>query len=346
MKVAIHTFPPGSEHEKRGIGAYTRHLIDSLRDINGLKLQEFHKLSEVIAADLVHYPYFDLFFNTLPFVKKFPTVVTIHDVTPLIFGRHYPPGIKGGWNLKLQKLSLKNTEHIITDSNSSKKDISKFLNIKDSKIFVVYLAPDKKFGQIKDKDRLDYVKKKYNLPKRFALYVGGVNWNKNLAGLTKACIDTNMDLCLIGNDFENKENLNHPELKSYSEFLNKYYKHPLVHTLGFVEDYDVIGILNLSRMLLLPSFYEGFGLTVLEAQACGTPVVTSNVSSMPEVAGDGALYVDPYDIAGIAVKINELDTDEKLQKKIIKKGFENVKKFSWRETARQTFDIYTVVANK
>lgn len=342
MKVAFNISPLNSGHKTRGIGSYTFNLLSKLKKQEDIFIQEFTEFNEIKDTDIVHIPYFDLFQHTLPLKKKFPTVVTIHDVTPLVFPTHYPKGLRGTTNLLFQKIALKNVSRVITDSQSSKKDIAKYLNVNLEKIDVIYLAPSEDFKIINDKNKLNIVAKKYNLPKKFALYTGNVNWNKNLLNLTAACKTADIDLVTVGSGFEKKDNLNHPELSSYKQFLAKYENDPNVKILGYVDSNDLVSVMNLAAVVLLPSFYEGFGLPILESQACGTPIVTSNISSMPEVAGDGAVLVNPYSVEEIAKAIEKITiNDERL--KMQKLGFVNIKKFSWEKCAKKTVEVYKKV---
>lgn len=346
MKIAFCTSPLAGGHNIRGIGNYTRNLLSILKKYPGVEIEEFVDIKAVKKADLVHYPYFDLFSRSLPLRKKFQTVVTIHDVIPLVFPKFYPPGKKGSLNLAIQKISLRSVSAVITDSQVSKKDIIKYLHVKDKKIFSIPLAASNYFKKISNKNILEATAKKFNLPKKFALFTGNVNWNKNLINLTEASIKSNIDLVLIGKGFEDKNNLNHPEMKSFKEFLNKFSSNPKIHILGFVEDDDLVAILNLADLLLFPSFAEGFGLPVLEAQACGIPVVTSNVSSMPEVAGRGALLVNPYSVEEISKAIDRILKKTDLREELIKEGFKNVEKFSWEKVASDTVEVYKQILKK
>src|SRR5258708_4049096 len=343
MKIAIQTLSD-SGHATRGIGAYTRNLVLNLQKIPGVELIEFSTINEVKDVDVIHYPYFNLFFHSLPIFKRRPTIITIHDVTPLLFPRNYPPGLKGLISHNIQKLSLLNVKAVITDSQSSKKDIVDHLKINPQKISVIYLGVDEKFKVI-ESQALVKIKKKYSLPEKFALFVGNVNWNKNILNLTKACLANGLDLVLIGAGFENKNNLKHPELKDYQTFLKEYSNNEKTHILGYIDDNDLVGIYNLANMTLLPSFYEGFGLPILESQACGTPVITSNLSSMPEVAGEGAIFVSPHNIDEITAAIKNLLYDRSLKGHLIRNGLENIKRFSWLECARQTYKLYEEIAN-
>lgn len=326
--------------KKRGIGFYAENLISALREYADVEVSINEEDSNLQDADLVHYPYFDLFLYTLPFFKYLPTVVTIHDVTPFIFPKQYPVGVRGKLSFFLQKLSLGNVGAIITDSVSSKNDIHKLLGIDEHKIFAIYLAPKTIYQPINDKSKLSKIKNKYNLSDRFSLYVGDVNWNKNLINLTQASLDAKLDIVLVGNGFTQRDNLNHLELIHFKNFLEKFETNNRVHMLGFIPEDDLVHIYNLAHLLLLPSHYEGFGLPILEAQSTGLPVITANISSMPEVAGDGALFVDHNNLGQITAAITDLLSNKNLRNKILKLGFENVRRFSWRKTAQETVKVY------
>lgn len=343
MRVAIDISKLHTFSKPRGIGVYAKNLFEALKKYTkvDVKLVEGNSNEKF---DLIHYPFFDFFRPTLPLIKKFPTLVTIHDLIPLLFPQHYPPGIKGIINLFRQKLALKNVNAIITVSNSTKKDIEKFLQIPANKIFTVYSAPADIFKKIEDVSKLNLIRNNYKLPQKFALFVGSVNWNKNLINLAQACIDTNLNLVLVGDDFKNRQNLDHLELKSFANFLERYENHPLINMLGFVEQKDLIVVYNLAQVLLLPSFYEGFGLPILEAQACGTPVITSDTSSMPEIGGNGAIYVDPAKPDDIADKLKKVLEDANLRNNLVEKGFENLKKYSWEKTALETVKVYEKIS--
>lgn len=346
IRVGYDISPLSSGHKFRGVGTYTKNLLERLKKHREIEILEFENNSNIPNVDLVHYTYFDLFAKTLPFNRKFPTVVTIHDVIPLVFPNHYPSGIKGQINLQFQKLSLKSALAVITDSNSSKVEITKHLAVPQSKIYVTHLASSPDFKVINDQSILKTVSKTYSLPDKFAIYIGNVNWNKNLLGICQASLDANLDLVLVGKSFEETQNLSHPELKSFAQFLDQYSKHPLIHILGFVPNEDLVPLLNLASIMLFPSFAEGFGIPILEAQACGVPVITSKTSSMPEVGGEGAYYVNPYNTDEIVAGIKKLVSDTHLKQDLIKKGHENIKRFSWDKTAEETFKVYEKVLAK
>ena len=198
MKVGIDLSPLEKGHRVRGIGSYTRNLFAWLNKIgpkSGLTVEELNPQSKY---DLIHYPYFDLFFISLPWQPQTKIVVTIHDVIPLLFPNHYPPGIKGQIKFLIQKILLKQTKAVITDSQTSKNDIIKYLEYPAEKIFPIQLGIDSGFKQIKDLKFLASVQKKYHLPEKFVLYVGDINYNKNVPALVKACEKVAIPLVIVG----------------------------------------------------------------------------------------------------------------------------------------------------
>ncbi len=370
MKIAIDTGPLTSGHSVRGIGVHTKELVRELK----LKTQnskfkidafDFSVNSKQLIAnnyDIVHYPYFHPFFITLPFQK--PTkrvVVTIHDLIPLIYPKHYPPGIKGQIRFLIQKFLLKNVDAIITISETSKKDICRFLGVHPDKVHVIYLAPREIFKPIQNTTSLrSDVVKRYRLPDRFSLYVGDVNYNKNIPTLAKACKVAKIPLVICGKQALEVEEfdedlrivrgpmdylrflfgLPHPELAHYKDLLKEFENNKHVVRLGFVPDKDLVVIYNLATIYVQPSFYEGFGLPVLEAFSCGVPVVASKTQALVEIAGTGALFANPRDFNDFASKIKKVINDEKLRKQLISTGSEIVKNFSWRKTAEETIEVY------
>lgn len=327
--------------KKRGIGSYAKNLYKSLKEYTDLDIVLNEERGFSGNSEIIHYPFFDFFQPTLPVFKKAKTVVTIHDVIPLKFSEHYPSGVWGGMNLIRQKIALKNVDAVITDSMASKGDIRQLLNIQDEKIHPIYLAPSDSFKVIKDSSLLKSAKEKYKLPEKFVLYVGNVNWNKNIVNMALGCMEADVKLVIMGSGFNIKNNeTNHPELKSYREFMSKFKNNENIQILGYVEDDEIVQIYNLATLLILPSFYEGFGLPVLEAQACGVPVVTSKNSSLEEVGADSVVYIDPYSAESISKGILAVFGDETMRRQLIGKGFGNIKRFSWEQTARETRQVY------
>lgn len=325
--VGFVTSPLSSGHAVRGVGFYTARLLRELKrqsskfKIEIVEITDNRQLS-TDNLDIVHYPYFDLFWHTLPIFKKTKTIVTIHDVIPLEFPEHYPLGLRGWFNLQLQKLALSEIEGVITVSYHCIKTIHKYLSVPHAKLKLIYEAADPIFRKIPKP------KNKFDLPKKFTLYVGDINYNKNIPNLVKACKLTKLPLVIVGRQAAELEtlNLSHPELRHLQGLSSQN-----VRRLGFVSDADLVDIYNLATVYCQPSYAEGFGLPVLEAMACGTAVACSQASSLPEVAGEAAVYFDPYNIQEMA---------SALVKATPKGGQVQAQKFSWARTASQTLDVY------
>jgi len=340
-------FIPESGHLTRGIGSYAKNLITEFKKNSEVILEEISSFDEVSSKmDLIHIPFFDLFFRTLPGNLVKPTVVTIHDVIPLVFPNHYPPGFKGKLRLQFQKHALKNVSSIITDSECSKKDIAKYLNVSSDKIHVTLLAASSDFKVIKDKKILSKVQNRYKLPERFTLFTGSTNWNKNISTIAEASLAADIEVVFVGKSFEERQNLNNAEMKSFKQFLAKFEFHPSIHILGYVPTEDLIPIINLATVMLLPSHYEGFGLPILEAQACGVPVIAGNNSSMLEVAENSAILVDSNNLQQITESIKTIVNDKAVREKLIKAGFKNISRFGWGKCAKETLTIYQNILPK
>jgi len=325
----------------RGVGKYATQLMAALRASKKVKVVEIKDNSPLPAVDLIHYPFFDFYFLTLPLIKKKKTVVTIHDCTPLVFPEHYAAGIKGKLKLNIQKLSLKSVAAVLTDSENSEKDIIHFLGVPQEKIHVTYLAADKVFRKLPSEGRwMVLAKKRYNLPEKYLLYVGDINYNKNLPHLLKAFKELALkdySLVLVGKAFKN---LRLKEARRIAEVIKELGLKEKVQVLGFVSDNDLVKIYNLARLFCFPSLYEGFGLVILEAMACGCPVLTSNTSSLPEVAGEAAFLVDPHSTQSITEGIKTILGDEKFRQDLIEAGLGRAKEFSWEKTAQKTIEVY------
>lgn len=340
MKVGIDVSKMHKLSLTRGIGVYADNLYQSLKQNTDIHVELIEENKSYDNFDLIHFPFFDLFKRTLPLKISKPFVVTIPDLIPLQFPQHYPSGFKGRANLFFQKLALKKAKSVIAISETVKNDISKILNINKQKIFITHLAPSNNFQKINDKKILQQAKNKYNLPEKFVLYIGNVNWNKNILNTAESCIKAQKYLVIVGSSFLDKNNLNHPEKKAHKLFLEKYENNPLIKFLDYVPNEDLEKIMSIATVLIFASYYEGFGLPILEAQSCELPVITSKGSATEEISGDSSILVDAENSDEIAIKINEIFSSENLRKEIIKKGNANVKKFSWKKTAEETIRAY------
>ncbi len=355
MKVAINISPLKTGHKLRGIGYYTENLLNCLKKDRELEILEFTKLSDIKNVDIVHYPWFDFYFHTLPINKKYKTIVTIHDVIPLIYPLHYPVGMKGKVNFFMQKIALRNIEAVITDSKTSSEDLIRKLNLKNQKVFYIPLAADKDFKRFPDTKYIQ-IKRKYQLPETFLLYVGDANWVKNLPFLINGFFKLiqksefkELKLALIGGVFlKNVENIDHSELKSLKEvnrLIKQYKLETKIIRPGSLDKEELIGFYNLSTVYIQPSIYEGFGLPILQAFSCGIPVIASNAGSLREVGGDAAVYFDPNNISQFVNTIQEVLINKSLQKKLSDLGLKRSLNFSWEKVARETKQAYYEVIN-
>ncbi len=347
MKILIDTSPLDSGHAIRGIGTYTRLLTQNLEQNKDIQVVRSETQDATgFNPDLIHYPYFDLFFSTLPLIKKHPTVVTIHDVIPLVFPEKYPPGIKGRTRLIAQKTALKNVKAIITDSESSKKDIKEYLGVPDKKIHVVYLAANPELKSADDKD-IRRVRRKYKLPKNYVLYVGDINYNKNIPQLIKAVryLPEKIKLVCLGKSFFEQEISEWNWIETQLALSNVEKRVKFLNNVPGGKTKDMAAIYSGAECYIQPSLYEGFGLPVLEAMQCQTPVVSTRNSSLREVGGENVVYVES-DANSIAKGINQVLSWSKTQRnKHLKESLKWSQKFSWKKTAQQTMEVYKKILN-
>lgn len=345
MKIAIDITPISDSqkgHKIRGVGFYLEYLKRALVTYYPDNTYFFFSQGQEIDkhVDIVHYPYFEPFFLT-PFSKTLTRVITVHDLTPLAFPKHFPVGIRGKFVWHIQKRNLLQSNRIITDSYASQKDIVKIAGVPKEKVGVAYLAAADEFKKLEKGKWEEKIRGKYKLPEKFVLYVGDVTWNKNLPRLIEAIKKINLPLVMIGKtlidtDFDATHPWNKDLVKVHKliEGDNRFIR------LGFVPTEDLVELYNIATLLVFPSVYEGFGLPILEAMQSGCPVVLSKESCMPEVGGDAGYYIDGYDTSNIANGIVEVFRNSKLQKELSEKGFLQSKKFSWKKTAEDTIKIY------
>ncbi len=297
----------------------------------------------------LHNPRPDVFFSPTHYAPRFspvPSVVSVMDLSYLYF----PEMFNKSDLLQLRNwtaYSVKKANKVFTISNSSKNDIMKEYKISSDRVVVTHLGIKESVTLTPHIYSMNELKGKYGLSGNFILFVGTLQPRKNIKRLieafekvVKSKAESHKDLQLIivgrrGWLFE--EILETPKELGIEE---------RVKFLENVEDDELPLFYKNALCFVLPSLYEGFGLPVLEAMKQGCPVITSNISSLPEAGGDAALYVDPEDINDIAKKITELVSSEKLRKELIEKGKVQVKKFSWEKTAKETLEVLQQVANK
>lgn len=343
MKVAIDISPVKSGHRVRGIGNYTKNLIEEFRRRNrSLEFIFFEDPNSPPPADIIHYPYFDLFTHSLPNRKTSGRVVTIHDVIPLIFPNHFPAGLRGYINLFFQKAALKSVDAVICDSMTSARDVASLLSFPEEKIHVVYLAPQSKFRKIKNGRNLVKIAQKHHLPKNFVLYVGDVNWNKNIQNLLEAVSIAKVNLVMVGKALIDPNLL---QTKEINQLIKKLHLQNKITKTGYTSQDDLIAVYNLADLTVLPSFYEGFGLPVLESMNCATPVVCSNIAPLTEITDSAAVLCDPVDPKDIADKILlVLNLSNQERNRLSQKSQKHASKFTWQKVATETIKVYQEVA--
>lgn len=300
---------------------------------------DFSKV-DLSAYDIIHYQYFRPFFRDLPIRKPGKKVVlTIHDLIPLIYPKHYPPGVKGWFNWQINKWLVKNyVDAIITISETSKKDICRFFGIKQDKIYVIYLAPLPTYKKISNVSGRSF-------PKSFVFNLGDINYNKNIPNLVKACEILNIPLVIAGKQAKELENmnLNHAEHKHLRPVYETLVDEKKVTRPGYLTDEEANITYNLASVYVQPSFYEGFGLSVIHAFAAGCPVVAAKTQALEEIGDDACLFADPGSPDDLAQKIKEVIENDSLRNSLVSKGFSIAKKLSWQKTAEGVVKVYEKV---
>lgn len=277
----------------------------------------------------------------LPPVKCCPLIVTVHDLIPYVFPQTCSPRYLSRFLERMPQI-VEMADVVITVSRHTKEDLRSILQVPEEKLVVTYEAPEPVY-QPMDKDLArGVVANKYGLTGPLILNVGGFSLRKNLSGLIAAFARVAGDLperpSLV---IAGKAEGNADRLKELAEKLGIADR---VCFPGFVPFEDLPYLYNASACFVYPSFYEGFGLPPLEAMACGAPVITSGESSLPEVVGDAAVMVDPYNYDQLAEAIHQVLTDQNLRERLIRKGYARAGQFSWRKTAQQTLLVYQTIA--
>ena len=284
--------------------------------------------------------------NTGPIRTRVPLITILHDIIYLesisIFKK------AGTWYQKIGNMYrrwvvptvVKRSKRVVTVSNFEKERIKKFMGLGDN-LVAIYNGVGDHFKKIEDKTLLAAAKKKYHLPDNFVFFLGNTDPKKNTPNVLKAFADfnqqSNQKFKLVMLDYEEYalqnilNSIGHPELRS-DIFLT-----------GYVPNTDLPAIINQCKVFLYPSLRESFGIPILEGMACGVPVITSNTSSMPEIAGDAAFIVDPQKPTEITSAMQQILNDNQLYNSLCAKGIEHSKKFSWRIMAEQNLKLYQEV---
>lgn len=336
--------------EMSGIGTYIQHLIDS--DIYEVALgdkkliEKYNRQLEMIdydapiygikeqlkfpykkvrksKVDLMHFPHYNI-----PLFYRGKFIVTIHDLTHLILPEFLPNKFAYYYAKFMIGHAVKRAEHVFTVSENTKKDIIKIFKINPNRITVAYNGVDEDF-KVKDKKEIEYLYDRFQIPrnKKIIMYVGNLKPHKNLERLLEAfsLLDNkeNKILILVGKTFTS--------IDLYKREEELKIKSRVIHT-GLVEKDELIDLYNLADLFVFPSLYEGFGIPLIEAMICKTPVICSNNSSIPEVVGDAAVMFDALDVSDLCNCINQFFCGKYDIQKMINKGLDRVKLFDWNKS--------------
>lgn len=284
-------------------------------------------------ADIIFLP--NLNFAAWPVNR--PAVLTVHDLSFALFPEFYSRRMQLWHSLVKPRRLVSQAAHIICPSQNTKQDLVRLFGKNANQISVIPHGRHPDFHPLTDA-RDHYLKIKYNLPSDFAFFLGTFEPRKNiltlLQGLREYRSVFGHDLHLVlagGPGWKSKKIralIREPEYSAW------------VHCLDYLPAADRPGLLRLARVFLWPSIYEGFGLPILEALACGTPVITAHTSSLPEITGSAALLIDPYNSRDLAQALNQIFIDNKFTGQLSKQGLTQAKKFSWAKTAEQTLAIF------
>ncbi|MGE5581385.1 MAG: glycosyltransferase family 4 protein [Bacillota bacterium] len=290
-------------------------------------------------VDLFHLPQNG--FRT-PKLSSGKLLVTIHDLIPYFLPEVVRPSFLKRFTREMPDI-VERADHILTVSQLSKKDIGAIFGIPASKISVVYSAPAKNYRPLPANEVQNRLAEKYGLKTPYILYAGGLNPRKNVPELIYAYSKVHRDLprlqklVVLGGEGSHLS-----RLKYLVEALNL---NGEIIFPGFVDSTDLPFFYNGADLFVYPSLYEGFGLPPIEAMACGTPVITSNVSSIPEIVGEAALQVNPNDTLELAENIFTVLENRALREALIQKGLQHSKLFTWEKSAAQILDIYRSIVN-
>lgn len=368
MKIVI----DGRMYQESGIGRYIRSLIKNLEildkknqyfilltraDFNSLNLKgnfnkvladfkwyslneqlKLHSLLNLLKPDLVHFPHFNV-----PIFFKGKFVVTIHDLIHQHFQMrrattHDPITykIKQLGYRAVFKTAITRSLKILTPSNYVKNLLTLDWHLDSKKIQVTKEGVDEKIltiAKLMSKEKYKKVLTNFKIKTPYLFYVGNAHPHKNVEGLIESFLKLkekypHLKLVLSGSDHYFWQRLRHE---------NTY--QGIIYT-GYIEDEELVALYKGAEIFVCPSFEEGFGIPILEAMVCSTPVVSSNAASLPEVGGDACLYFDPHNLGDMVEKIDGVISDKRVRSELIKKGQQRVKLFSWKKLAEQTMKVY------
>lgn len=357
-------------NELGGIVVYTKNLIENLLAVDGRNQYVFIYGNSASPGAYSSYPnvkgivvkapgkliwdqYYipkvirqegiDLIFNpklSVPVFSPVNSILTMHGLEQFAVPHIFKKTDRAYFTM-MMPVYCRRARAIISMTETGKRDLVRYLKIRPDKIFVINESHNKRFRIIKDEAYLQDIKKRYNLPGKYLLFVGGLTPLKNFSNILRAIKhlkeSAGLKPKLVSVGFKRWRYEGDLELVS-SLGLNEDVILP-----GFIPDCDMPAIYNLAGCFVFPSLYEGFGIPVPEAQACGCPVIVSDTGALPEVSGGAALSVNPYNYKDIASAIHRVFTDESLRQGLIVKGLENAARFSWERCARETLSLFNKV---
>ena len=351
---AISTAPTGTE-------GYSYHLLQSLlpklRIDHDLTLY-FRKTPHAddfpdVQSKVIHFPRLwthiglswemlrnspDLLFipaHVLPLIHPRRSLVTVHDLGYRYFPKAHPAKQRLYLDLST-RWNVHRASHVLVDSVATQQALVREYNVSPRKLTVVYPGYDSELANQLDAEKLSAAKSRYGIRGSYILHIGRIQPRKNLKRLISAfqallTTEPNLQLVLAG-----------PQGWLAEPIISHIHNQGLDHSVllpGYISDDAKAALISGARVFAYPSLYEGFGFPALEAQACGTPLLTSMTSSLPEVAGDGAVFVDPENEDAIATGLRQLLTDEDLRRRCIHRGYKNLKRFSWEKTAQTVLEV-------
>jgi glycosyltransferase involved in cell wall biosynthesis len=290
-------------------------------------------------VDLFHAPHY-----VVSPLTRCPTVVTIHDCIHLRFPQYLPNRRAHMYARVMMRMAARRACRILTVSEASKQDILRYLEVPAEKVEVIYNALDQRLAAPPSEEEVTRVRERFQLRSPFILYTGNIKPHKNVDRLIEAFSllrkrrADDLKLIIIGDEISKYPNLR--------RLVHRCQLHKHVRFFGFVPEETLAVLYRLASAFVFPSLYEGFGLPPLEAMASGTPVITSNVSSLPEVVGDAALLIDPLDPSALADAMWRVLEEPALRSELIRRGCERVKTFSWARSVARTREVYAEIGGR
>jgi glycosyltransferase involved in cell wall biosynthesis len=284
-------------------------------------------------ADLLHVPYW-----AGPLSTRLPAVVTVHDLIPALLPA-YSGGTLGVLYTRLVSHTARRAALVLTDSAASRQDILTHLHLPSERVEAIPLAADPGFRPVEDLAILAKMREKYALPPRYLLYLGGFDVRKNVTGILRAYARLDLDdvTLVVAGRLPTRTSAVIQDPRPLAAELGVAGR---VRFCGWVDERDKPALYSGALAALFPSRYEGFGLPPLEAMSCGTPVIVSDRASLPEIVGDGGLYVAPDDVDALAQAMRDLASNVQLRQTLAQAALAQSARFTWSQTARATLAAY------